>query len=125
MNRDRLRIWCNATLPPRALEMLRAGIGGHDLICATEAGTNLAAAKPDDAARGAYVVFGQPAVEDVVSSETIRWVQLTSAGYTRYDRPDVRDPASRRGGCDRGEWPDLLPLGGVTEGDQLSGLDTL
>ncbi|MFM8393135.1 MAG: D-2-hydroxyacid dehydrogenase, partial [Acidobacteriota bacterium] len=38
----------------------------------------------------AVVAFGQPDVETVMRSRTLRWVQLDSAGYERYDRDDLR-----------------------------------
>ena len=45
----------------------------------------------------ADIAFGQPPVDEVLASERLRWVQLTSAGYGSYDRPDVRETFARRG----------------------------
>lgn len=45
----------------------------------------------------ADIAFGQPPVDEVLASERLRWVQLTSAGYGSYDRPDVRELFARRG----------------------------
>ncbi len=39
---------------------------------------------------GATIAFGQPEVEVVMRSTTLRWIQLDSAGYERYDREDLR-----------------------------------
>ncbi|MCS7033678.1 MAG: D-2-hydroxyacid dehydrogenase, partial [Phycisphaerae bacterium] len=35
---------------------------------------------------------------DVIASRCLRWVHLTSAGYTRYDREEVRAALGQRGG---------------------------
>ena len=42
------------------------------------------------------MAFGQPDVANVMETERLRWVQLTSAGYTRYDTPDFRSWAAAR-----------------------------
>ena len=38
----------------------------------------------------AQILFGQPDPDVLLTSRNVRWVQLSSAGYTRYDRDDVR-----------------------------------
>ena len=43
------------------------------------------------------VAFGQPDPQDLLRSDRIRFVQLTTAGYTRYDRPDLRARFKERG----------------------------
>ena len=45
----------------------------------------------------AQVAFGQPPVNETRDSPALRWVQLSSAGYGSYDRPDVREAFARRG----------------------------
>jgi phosphoglycerate dehydrogenase-like enzyme len=44
----------------------------------------------------AVIAFGQPDVETVMKSTNLRWVQLDSAGYERYDRDDLRDLLRQR-----------------------------
>lgn len=58
---------------------------------------NLVAAAPDEGFFEADVAFGQPDPEQVIGSRRLRWVHLTSAGYTRYDRDDVRAALRGRG----------------------------
>src|SRR5437588_848614 len=70
-----LAIHCNADLPEAAATLLREGVVPHQL------GAPLGEAD---------VSFGQPDVATVIASPRLRWVQLTSAGYTSYDRDDVR-----------------------------------
>jgi phosphoglycerate dehydrogenase-like enzyme len=59
--------------------------------------SNLVTGAPDDACRTASVAFGQPAVDDVLASGSLRWVHLSSAGYTRFDRPEIRQALRERG----------------------------
>ena len=40
--------------------------------------------------REAEILFGQPDPSALLRGGAVRWVQLTSAGYTRYDRDDLR-----------------------------------
>lgn len=68
---------------------LRQATAAHRLVLHPEA-TSAELARAD-------VAFGQPSVDDARDSERLRWVQLSSAGYGSYDRPDVRDAFARRG----------------------------
>ena len=42
-------------------------------------------------------VFGQPDVNQIMSTAGLAWVHLSSAGYARYDRTDLLDAFARRG----------------------------
>lgn len=75
-------IYCNADFPPAAKELLQQGIAGHRQV---------------GPLGEAEVAFGQPPVDGVITSARLRWVQLTSAGYTNYDRDDVRAALHARG----------------------------
>lgn len=44
----------------------------------------------------AEIFFGQPSVKQIVTAENIRWFQVTSAGYTRFDTPTFRTLARER-----------------------------
>lgn len=50
----------------------------------------LAKGAPDPAMQEADVAFGQPDPEMLVTCPQLRWVQISSAGYTRYDTPATR-----------------------------------
>jgi phosphoglycerate dehydrogenase-like enzyme len=53
---------------------------------------------PDDPAMAeADIILGQPSTTGVLASEKLRWVQVSSAGYTRYDTPEFRVAAKERG----------------------------
>ncbi len=91
MSPARLKIWSNVALPAACQDLLAAGTSGQELIQAQAAtASNLVGGHPDPQCRQADVAFGQPDPADVIASESLRWIQLTSAGYTRYDRDDVR-----------------------------------
>jgi len=75
-------------LPPAAAERLAQGLAGHDVRYAPSGGWSNLDPAPAPHVRTATVVFGQPAVADLHDS-SVRWVQLTSAGYGRYDVADL------------------------------------
>jgi len=86
-----LTIFCDTSFPLEAERELRAGLAGHELIFASQLGqSNLTSATLDPALFEADVAFGQPPVEGLLGSSRLRWVHLTSAGYTRYDVAAVR-----------------------------------
>ena len=94
---DSLTVWCNAKFTPEALEELKAGLQRHRLVLSGATTSNLAAAGPDPELEGADVALGQPDPGQVMSLPKLRWVHLTSAGYTRYDRDDLRAALRARG----------------------------
>jgi phosphoglycerate dehydrogenase-like enzyme len=93
-----LMIWCNAKFPPEIVEMLRRGVGDAKLIeAAGSSASNLAAGSADPLLEQADVAFGQPDPQQVMRLTRLRYVQLTTAGYTRYDTPAFRDAVKRNG----------------------------
>lgn len=92
-----LTIWCNAKLPEAARAELLAGTSDHRLVFSTQVAGNLDAGGPDPSLAQADVAFGQPDPRQVIELDRLRWVHLTSAGYTRYDRRDVREMLRGRG----------------------------
>ncbi|HWB59865.1 MAG TPA: D-2-hydroxyacid dehydrogenase [Chthoniobacteraceae bacterium] len=93
-----LTIWCNMQFSGRAQELLNEGTRGHRLVFPeTRTRSSLAAAGKDEVLAAADIAFGQPDAELVMQTPGIRWVHLTSAGYTRYDTPEFRAAAKGRG----------------------------
>src|SRR5687768_2988942 len=43
------------------------------------------------------IAFGQPDPQTVIESPQLRWVHLSSAGYTNYDNDRVREALKKRG----------------------------
>jgi phosphoglycerate dehydrogenase-like enzyme len=83
-------VWTNVDLNPQEREEFAAQIQPFTLEVATVRGTNLEEGQGDETCRTATIAFGQPAVSDLFDSQSLRWIHLTSAGYTRYDRDDLR-----------------------------------
>lgn len=91
-------MWCNLALPARALEALRTGLGTHRLVQAQEiAESNQPVGRPDPHLASADIAFGQPEADQCVRSTRLRWVQLTSAGYTTFAATDVVAALSAKG----------------------------
>jgi phosphoglycerate dehydrogenase-like enzyme len=94
-----LTIYCNAAFPAPVLEALTRGLGEHRLLMPPLLqSSNLAAGAADPLLAAADVAFGQPDPQQVIDLPNIKWVHLTTAGYTRYDRDDLRAALAARGG---------------------------
>lgn len=93
-----LRIYCNASLSAAAAAQLRAGVGVHDLIAPSVAPVGvLGRGARDPELDSADVVFGQPDADQLLAAGRVGWVHLSSAGYTAYDRADLRAAFQARG----------------------------
>ncbi len=93
-----LRIWYNMNYPAPATELLKKGVAPHQLIFARSlASSNLDEGAPDPQLAEADVAFGQPNPNEILSLPRLKWVHLTSAGYERYDRDDLRAAFKARG----------------------------
>ncbi len=98
MKQALLRIWYNMNYPAAATEVLKKGVLPHQLIFARSlSASNLEASAPDPQLEEADVAFGQPNPEALLNLPRLKWVHLTSAGYERYDRPDLRAAFGARG----------------------------
>jgi phosphoglycerate dehydrogenase-like enzyme len=87
-----MTIWCNGKFDEAVLKRLREGIGPHKLVISAAAKESvLSAGSPDPALMEAEIAFGQPAPADCIRSPKLKWAQLTSAGYTRYDTDELRE----------------------------------
>jgi len=84
-----LTVWTNHRMNAEQEASVRRATAGHRLLLGADA-------TPAELAR-AHVAFGQPPVNEARDSQTLRWVQLSSAGYGSYDRPDVREAFAQRG----------------------------
>jgi len=80
-----LNIFCNASFGNTATALLTEATAGH-IIARNESEFSTAA-----------IAFGQPDPQLVINSPNLRWVHLTTAGYTRYDTAAVREALKARG----------------------------
>ena len=93
-----LTVWCNARFPEPAMRLLRDGTAAHRLVLASAIkSSNLVGGAPDPLLDEADVAFGQPDPNQLTTAERLRWVQLDSAGYTRYDVPEIKAALRHRG----------------------------
>lgn len=94
-----LTVWTNHGFRPEAFTLFQRGIeaAGHRLIVSHSATASvLAAGQPDPSLEEADVVFGQPDVVHALRCDRLQFVELSSAGYTRYDRSDFRAAMNAR-----------------------------
>lgn len=93
-----LTIWCNAKFNEVATQLLTEGTRAHQLVFSRLASTNVLTAGTADPALGtADVAFGQPDAAECLRWPKLRWVELTTAGYTRFDTPEFREAFRARG----------------------------
>jgi phosphoglycerate dehydrogenase-like enzyme len=85
-----LRIWTN--FPPLrqdAASLVRAVAPREVIISGTRG--------PDPSLAGADIAFGQPDPGQLIDLPQLKWVHLNTAGYTPYDRQNLRDVLRARG----------------------------
>ena len=93
-----LTIWCNAKFSASDTQLLTEGTPGHTLIFSADASASvLDAGRPDPQLAVADIAFGQPDAAQCLASQQLRWVEVTTAGYTRYDTPEFRETFRARG----------------------------
>ena len=86
-------VWTNHVFRPEVLEKFQQGIAaaGHRLVVSPKASAVvLAAGGPDPALEEADLAFGQPDVAQAMACRRLKFLELSTAGYTRYDREDFR-----------------------------------
>jgi phosphoglycerate dehydrogenase-like enzyme len=84
-----LTIWTNSFFSPEATLLLETGTRGHRLVVSRFASASaLQAGQPDDDLLSADIAFGQPDPENCLRNSQLRWVEVSTAGYTRYDTED-------------------------------------
>lgn len=93
-----LTIWCNAKFSEADTRLLVEGTRGHNLVFSANASASvLVAGQADPALVGADVAFGQPDAAQCLALPKLRWVEVTTAGYTRYDTPEFQETFRARG----------------------------
>ncbi len=93
-----LTIWCNAKFNEAVTRQLTEGTRSHRLIFSSQASANvLTAGAADPELAKADIALGQPNATDCLNARKLRWVEVTTAGYTRYDTPEFREAFRARG----------------------------
>ena len=91
-----LTIFSDLALDPAGTTLLERGVAPHTLVRADRLPSSVLSASASSL-DGVDVAFGQPDPAQVLASRSVRWVQVTSAGYTRYDTSEFRAAAKGRG----------------------------
>lgn len=93
-----MKIFTDLTLPEPLFAQLRAAVTPHELLRSTQSSASvLVELPPDPLMDESEVVLGQPSLAAIVRAPKLRWLQVTSAGITRYDTPHFRAEARQRG----------------------------
>jgi len=99
MIRAVLTIWCNTKFAEPIMDRLRGALAPHRLVVASaQQASNLVGSDRDSALAEADVAFGQPDPDQVLELPRVKWIHLTTAGYTRYDNAVFRKGLQSRGG---------------------------
>ena len=85
-----LHIWCNYAFSDTQARRLREATTRHRLTCADP---SIEVPAQDSA----DVLLGQPDPNYLLNNARVRWAEITSAGYTRYDRDELRASLRARG----------------------------
>ena len=91
-----LTIWANPFLTASSEELLTQATAPHRLVLAQKPDHVLDVGILDDRLVQAEIIFGQPEPQQVIRSEKLRWVHISSAGYTRYDTEAFRSALKSR-----------------------------
>jgi phosphoglycerate dehydrogenase-like enzyme len=93
-----MKIWCNADFGPDGMTLLAEGVRAHSLVLSDKRNRSvLTAGQRDPALAGAEIAFGQPDPADCLESRGLRWIEVSSAGYTRYDTEAFREGMKAQG----------------------------
>lgn len=95
---DNLRIAFEYPLPEAELPALREALADHQLLLYGERLAEPAIKEaPAFRLEDADVIYGQPDPELLRAAPNLRWVELSSAGYTDYDNEALRENFRQRG----------------------------
>lgn len=100
MSRMSLTVWANHELRPGARELFYdslARLGIRVLQSAKSSRSVLTEGERDAALAEADIAYGQPDPADVVRCPRLRWVSISTAGYSRYDNDEFKQAMRSRG----------------------------
>ena len=93
-----LKIYSDTPFGESALNLLKSGIGAHELVFPeVMAESVLGQSVAGPAIRDVDLIFGQPDVPAVLEATKLRWMHVSTAGYTRYDNAEFRQEMKDRG----------------------------
>ena len=92
-------IWCNSDFSPKQeseRDMLIEGVGAHRLLL-VERDNDGSTGESREGLQTAEIAFGQPNAQTGSQSEKLLWIHLDSAGYTSFDRANIKQSLTQRG----------------------------
>lgn len=93
-----MKIWCNGEFGAEGMALLAKGTQGHTLVLSAKRNSSvLAGGQADSSLAGADIAFGQPDPADCLANKGLKWIEVSSAGYTRYDTQAFREGMRARG----------------------------
>lgn len=93
-----LKIWCNYDLPNTLRKQLAEQVQPHQLIWPSHLeSSNLVASGFCPLLQEADIAFGQPLGSQVLECPRLKWVHLTSAGFTSFDNQSFKEFFIQRG----------------------------
>jgi len=95
-----LTVWANHELRPGARELFydsMARLGCRIIQSEKSSRSVLDAGRADPLLAEADIAYGQPDPDEALGCPRLRWIALSTAGYTRYDRDDFRAAMRARG----------------------------
>lgn len=91
------KVFVDIAMPAEVLEMLQKGTAGNHLIFPQQPASSVLANPARDSRFGTVdIAFGQPDPQAIADALNLKWVHISSSGYTRYDNPDFRALAAER-----------------------------
>ncbi|GAA5116160.1 D-2-hydroxyacid dehydrogenase [Luteolibacter yonseiensis] len=92
------RIFSDSPLSADHARLLVDGAAPHEILFPKKAVASvLAKPEPDPAFALADIAFGQPDLDSIRSSGKLKWLHISTAGFTRYDTPEFRALVAERG----------------------------
>ncbi|TGN07117.1 D-2-hydroxyacid dehydrogenase [Leptospira ilyithenensis] len=93
-----LSVFSDTNLPPSAQNLLESSILPHKIIISSKPSLSLLTSVDSDPNfLLADIAFGQPNINDILNSKKLKWIQISSAGFARYDTEDFRGEMKARG----------------------------
>ncbi|MBC2604962.1 D-2-hydroxyacid dehydrogenase [Pelagicoccus albus] len=92
-----LKIYVDFALGPKPLELLKKGVGAHQLLLPSKpAASVLTKPEVDPSFYQADIAFGQPDLEAIDKAESLKWIQINTSGITAFDTPGFREKMEKR-----------------------------
>ncbi|MDX2032431.1 MAG: D-2-hydroxyacid dehydrogenase [Blastocatellia bacterium] len=89
MTKRKLKVWSNVSYPASAMGMLEEGLGDHQWVRSSGGAGELSEVD---------VAFGQPDPREAREAAGLKWIHLDSAGYDRFETPEMAEALRSRGG---------------------------